>query len=520
MQKFLPTRKAHLTPTNWSGLYALFLLTVFILWVPRSGYSSIVLPKHQLFVSATAAFLAGLLPLIFLRRHQKIFPTLQTCRDVLPFCLAGILLLLFLLSALTSAYPEVVWLGNRRKEGFLTLALYLLIFSAAALWGRLRRIHTICAAAAALTVSALCVVQFLGYNPLNLYPAGLGFHDRGLQYSGEYLGTIGNSDLLSAYLTMMTLYLLGSYAVSRHPVRFLYLFAGGASWFTLMLCEVTAGPVAVLGCLTLCLPLCLAKGLGVRRMGELFAVLALGMLGKSILGYTYQDGAPEFYLTWGPFAWLLLAAVLLGLFSGVGLRRLPEGRGYPKLALALLLCLAVLILAVLGFLYGYTGEHETLRDLSLLLHGNPPPTLGSSRIAIWQEALTLGRERPLLGSGPDTYQLRSSLIFTRELPSGQVRRTSVDAAHCEYLNLWVNTGLPSMLFFLSLLAAVLLPAARRLQPRMLPLFLPALGYAIHALFGISQSLVSPLFYWFLGALACASRECLVPNSLLSPDPAA
>lgn len=98
-----------------------------------------------------------------------------------------------------------------------------------------------------------------------------------------------------------------------------------------------------------------------------------------------------------------------------------------------------------------------------------------------------------------------------------MRRTSVDAAHCEYLNLWVNTGLPSMLLFLGLLAAVLLPAARRLRPALLPLLLPALGYAIHALFGISQSLVSPLFYLFLGTLARASRRA---KSHMSPDQAA
>ena len=65
------------------------------------------------------------------------------------------------------------------------------------------------------------------------------------------------------------------------------------------------------------------------------------------------------------------------------------------------------------------GQQTSLQDLSQLLHGNPPPTLGSSRIAIWQEALELGLERPALGSGPDTYQFRSSLIFTRELPGGK-----------------------------------------------------------------------------------------------------
>ena len=52
--------------------------------------------------------------------------------------------------------------------------------------------------------------------------------------------------------------------------------------------------------------------------------------------------------------------------------------------------------------------------------------------------------------------------------------------------------LAGCLCFGGLLAAVLLPAARRLRPALLPLLLPALGYAIHALFGISQSLVSRL----------------------------
>lgn len=505
------------SPVSWTGIYGFFLLTVFILWVPSSGYQNIVWPKHLLFLWATALFVLGLVPMVLIQKARQSLPERWTGADRLPLCLAAGLLLLFLLSALASPYPDVVWLGNRRYEGFLTLALYLVIFISAALWGRLGPLHVAGTALSALLVSALVLAQFLGKNPLGLYPPGLGFHDRGLKYSGEYLGTIGNSDLLSAYLTMACLYLWGAYAVSRSRVRLLYLSAGLAAWFALLLSEVAAGPAAVLGCLIICLPLCLAKGLGIRRMGEIFASLALGGLWKSVLGYEYQAGALTVFFSWGAEAWLLLAGVLLGLAATLLLRRLPEGRRLPKTALALTLAFLLLILAVLGFLYGYSGQQTSLQDLSQLLHGNLPPTLGSSRIAIWQEALELGLERPALGSGPDTYQLRSSLIFTRELPGGQMRRTSVDAAHCEYLNLWVNTGLASMLLFLGLLAAVLLPAARRLRPALLPLLLPALGYAIHALFGISQSLVSPLFYLFLGTLARASRRA---KSHMSPDQAA
>lgn len=479
--------------SRWTGLYALLMLTVFVLWVPGSGYTNMVAPKHALFLGLTALYLLG--------APFQVPPRLERGKR-LPLALAGALLLVFLAASLASPYQDVVWLGNRRNEGFVTLALYLLIFAGACLWGGVGKPQALGTALAACLMLLVVLLQFLGHNPLGLYPEGLGFHDRGLRYSGEYLGTIGNADLLSNYLAMAVLFLLGTYAVAEGRYRFFCLAGAGAAWMALLLSEVTGGPVAVAGCLALCLPLCLAKGLGLRRMGEMGAVLSLGVLLKAALGYRYEEGSLSFFFSRGPVFWLALGALLLCLLAAVLLRRLPEGRGDPKGALGVVGFYLLGLFAVFLFLLTYEGDNETLRGLSLLLHGSPPDSLGSSRIAIWREAVKLGLEEPWLGSGPDTYQLRSALIFTRELGGGAVRRTSVDVAHCEYLNLWVNTGLLSMLLFLALLGSVLLPAARRLDKGRLPLLLPALGYAIAALFGISQSLVSPLFYLFLGALAC------------------
>ena len=325
MKQALSKLRILATPEGWTGTYGLFLLTVFILWVPSDGYADIVLPKHRLFLWATGFFLLALAPMA-LWRWWKQAPGLRcTWSQRLPFCFAAGLLVLFYLSAVASAYPGTAWLGNRRNEGFLTLALYLAVFAAAACWAAPGALHAGGASVAALLVAALVLVQFLGYNPLGLYPQGLGFHDRGLRYSGEYLGTIGNSDLLSAYLTMACLFLWGAYAVSRRRIRFLYLLAGEAAWCALLLSEVAAGPVAVLGCLALCLPLCLAKGLGIRRMGEICALLALGGLGKSALGYRYHSGMVTWFFSWDRTSWLLLAAVLLGLTAAMVLRRLPEG---------------------------------------------------------------------------------------------------------------------------------------------------------------------------------------------------
>ena len=46
----------------------------------------------------------------------------------------------------------------------------------------------------------LALWQLAGGNPLGLYPKGLAYSDAGIAYSGAYLGTIGNTDLLAAVM--------------------------------------------------------------------------------------------------------------------------------------------------------------------------------------------------------------------------------------------------------------------------------------------------------------------------------
>ena len=381
--------KSRLTPERLTGLYALFLLTAFVLWTPATGYSPIVAPKHRLFLISAGVYFLGLGAVCLYRRQWP-----QVPKTVL--WLTGGLALWFLLSSLLSEYPELVWLGDRRREGALTLFLYLAIFLAMAAFGKLGRLHAYGAAVTGVLLFILILPQFLGYNPLNLYPEGLCFHDRGARYSGEYLGTIGNSDLLSALLTMLCLYLAGAYAMGKGG---LFLLGAGCAWGSLLLSEVTAGPVAVLGCLALALPLWVKKGLGIRRMGDVGLMLSLAALGKSMLGYRYEGGCLTLFPQFTRLSAVFLGLTLCSVAAMVVLRRLPTGKGYPKAARAIWILYALVILAVCLFLFFYGGSNETLLGLRGLLHGNPPDTLGSSRVAIWKEAVELGVERPLLRAG-------------------------------------------------------------------------------------------------------------------------
>ena len=96
--------KSRLTPERLTGLYALFLLTVFVLWTPATGYSPIVAPKHRLFLISAGVYFLGLGAVCLYRRQWP-----QVPKTVL--WLTGGLALWFLLSSLLSEYPELVWLS-------------------------------------------------------------------------------------------------------------------------------------------------------------------------------------------------------------------------------------------------------------------------------------------------------------------------------------------------------------------------------------------------------------------------
>jgi len=257
----LPRWQEVLNPQAVLGLYGLFMLTGFLLWVPEKGYSDMVNPKFRLFLYATAVFLVLLTLTLVIqgltRKRGSLAPEKTVSKwQRLSRILAAGMMVWVLLSALLSDFPQVVWLGDRRKEGALTLLAYMLLFLLASRFWSPGKLTAMGASLTGMLNFALALAQFLGLNPLRLYPGELNFHHRGERYSGEYMGTIGNSDLLSAMLTVLCLYLLGLYCVSKEKDRWIYFAGGLAAWGALLLSEVTAGPVAILGCLALLLPLC------------------------------------------------------------------------------------------------------------------------------------------------------------------------------------------------------------------------------------------------------------------------
>src|SRR5207237_10300887 len=100
-----------------------------------------------------------------------------------------------------------------------------------------------------------------------------------------------------------------------------------------------------------------------------------------------------------------------------------------------------------------------------LLQGERGSPLGT-RLYLWRSSLAMIADRPLLGWGPDTFQLVYPGYRSTELDAraGAVGRD--DAVHNALLRVAVSTGLVGVVAYLAVLVAVLLLLlTRAFEPR-------------------------------------------------------
>lgn len=235
------------------------------------------------------------------------------------------------------------------------------------------------------------------------------------------------------------------------------------------------------------------------------AVLCMGFaafLGAAISGAGFWFALPALLcglvLTWSGLRGGMLGAVGGLLLALPGLRSWTEKQTWVYAAV-----LALLLAAGLAAVF-FLPLGGTLGELHAILHGEASDDFGSGRIYIWRNVLPLLRERPLLGSGADTLGVREDLKFLKTLSDGRVLSRKIDCAHCEYLNVAVNQGIPALLCLVGGTAAALLRGRRRGRSAAI-LRAAVFAYAVQALTGITMPGSTAFFWLCLGLLMACCR---------------
>lgn len=472
---------------RWTHWYLLTMAGIFPLWLGWEGYGDLTAQKFAFFAVAASVWLAGLAALTLREGRQK-----RNTGPARPWVLA--LMAALCLSALCSPYGAATVLGPSRYDGLITWLLYGGIFLGVTAYGRPRLSQAYALAAGAVVNCAVAVIQLLGYNCLWLFPAGWTYYDSGVYYTGAFLGFIGNTDVLAAYFCLVIPMCFGLYVLCGGRKTAWLLPAGALSLFVLLESGVSGGLVGLLLCVLIGAPLILTD---TPRLSRGLQVLSLAAL-TAAFSAAVQFSAAGAGFKLCKLSLLLLAAACLLALAAHRLRKHPIT--LCKLPCTILLLELLCIAAALTALYLHPPAEGTLYELSRLLHGEVSDTFGSRRVEIWRNVWQLVKERPLLGGGPGTLELRTDLEFSRFVSeSGRTLRVHLDNAHNEYLNLLVNGGVLSLLPYLGLMAATLRRAVRtRGRPAACVLLLPLIAWWGQGFFGLGLCIVMPLMWAMWG----------------------
>lgn len=371
------------------------------------------------------------------------------------------------------------WMGALRYEGMATQLCYMAILLVMSLHPV--RLRPVChAAAAGLAIfTGITVLQYAGYNPLGLFPAG-----RSIRTNYEFQGTIGNIDMVSGYLALMVPLLLGSFLTEKRG-GWHWLLAGLCGVWLWLCIEVQSGLIALIVGLGLLICAMLRRA-DVRPRGWWIltgVLLCTGLRGTILL--PWLDGASGLR-TAG--LWMLPAALLTASFA---LRR-PSPRTLSAEQTCIAAACSVLAMLLVFLLLPLDASHGGLWEIQQSLLGRGQDAFGSYRLGVWRHALAIARDNPLLGTGPDTFlhALRARLVaLGAKLPE------TFDNPHNEYIAILVHCGVPALLAYLALLALRLRDCLRR---RAWPLLAVTACFAAQAFFSFSICLVTPMWWCLLG----------------------
>lgn len=478
---------------NWiTDKYIYTMLLIYPLFWGFWGYSHITASKFAFFVAATVIWLV-LLTISLIKNKL-----LKEERISLP----QVFIMLFFLSCCVSAVFSKNFIstliGEGRFDGLLTIFLYVAIFMGVSTFARAKKGYITALAVSMTLCCILAVVQLFGYNAIGMFPNDFNYYDGGFEFSGEFLGTIGNADLFSAYLCLC-LPLFCSYYITaeKPPVKLLPVVLLGT--FCAFACRVSAGKLALGLTLLIAAPLLITNSKRLRRALDVLAVVCLALLASNCFKVDYSYKFVDISLSFTRVSAALLIAAAAAIAVRILIKKLEIGKTPLRIfftAFSLLVIISGLVLA-----YNWQGTEGTIYELSRVLHGDIDDSFGSSRILIWRNTLELVKDAPILGGGPGTLPLRLEVEFSRFVTeSGKTLSAQVDNAHNVYLGTLANTGVISLLLYLGAMLSSLVYGIRKENSAALCLASALICYWIQDFFGLGLFLVAPIMFIIWGLL--------------------
>ena len=483
-----------------ADIYIFIMIIVFPLIVDKTGFFHILECKWYSFVSIATTYII-LNVLVFL--YYLIFKKVKLYKNI-KLTLVHYLVLGFLLINILSCFMSPffkfydLFIGVGRGEGLIAMSLYCLSFFIVSLFAKFKRRYITYFTISSILVSLICILQYIGFNPFNMYQNGIGTHNV------SFMGTIGNIDFVSAMYCLLLPVSFSSYIFLEDNEKWenaLNIASILMGFFIIGIIDVQSGKFAFLGTLVLIIPFIITNN---KRLSKLLIMLATVLSSywiNLIINPEYHFDIQKlgFYFQFNYIILLLIIVSAVLIYLSTIIKNMPfdyskNKKIIKRFYLMIIGCgiLGVIALYIIKFPSGFLYEiHE-------LLHGNFDDDFGTYRIFLWKRTLAIFPEYPILGSGPDSFAIRFMAKYTDDIAAlGELSLN--DTAANVYLTMLINLGLAGFINYIAFIITQLVKGIKKINKYSAILLITFICYCIQDCFNLSLVIVTPIF-WLLMAI--------------------
>lgn len=476
--------------------FVVFMFGVFPLLLGANKYYTFTQTRLIAFYVATVALAAIVLVLSIVRiatSKVKFSPSIIKKITITDFALLAYVVIAAL-SAHASFFPQYAYGGiPTREDGLYVQVCYALIYFIVSRTYRYHPAHIVAMALSSLVVCGYGVLQFYGFDLLQLDESGMTYLFR------MFYSTFGNLDVMSTYTTAVIAIFGSLFILGKRKTYRLCLLPALLAFYMQIILNTMAGWVALTICVLLMIPRYTKDFNSTRRLLTLLAMLsAIYQLFQSTYYVFVREAMPLAESLHSPvgYAVVFLMAVAL-LYGALGRHASDMGMKAQHIISCVLCFLGAALVILYGF-YIYSGQEENLfYEMRGVMTGYLNDEWGSGRGYVWRYGLQLFRFHPWIGSGPDTFG--SSFVDMYGAQTTTLLRVVVDKAHNDYLQILICCGSLGLAAFLTFLLSTVFRAYRRSGSAFAYSTRAAvLVYAVQAAVTFAVPLVNPIIWTIWG----------------------
>ena len=477
--------------------YIIAMIIAFPLCVDSTGFFHILECKYRCFIIINVIYIASILiALIYngLFKKENYFKDFKI--NKIQIAVIGFWIVNIISTLISPFFKDYnLFIGVARYEGLISISLYCLSFLNVTIFGKFKKRYILYFAISSILMNTISILQYIGFNPFNMYQNGIGTHNV------SFIGTIGNIDFVSAvdciYLTMS----MAAYVFledNKIYEKVMYLTSIFMGFFIFEVLDVLSGAVAFCAILVLVLPFVLTNSKRLSRLLIVGAVILAGYVTNIIINpvYYYNIGKLklDFQINVIGITLLVLTIMFIILANMLKSRNFDLSTNKKIIKgfyLTLIICCLIGILGIyfIEFTDGFLYEiHE-------ILHGNFDDDFGTYRIFLWKRSLSLVKEAPIIGTGPDTFAIRFMAKYTQDIVAlGELSIN--DTAANSYLTILVNTGILGLTSYLICIILQLIDGIKKSNKYSKIFFITFVCFIIQDFFNLWVVIVTPMF-WIL-----------------------